>query len=146
MEEKLKKALETAISTFYKRDSALIQIKGTERSCVFRIGIYLHEALMQDDDLKGLSLDCEYNKRGCNSKILNKSQIRPDLIIHKRGTSTSNVLAIEIKGWWNKRNHNKDIEKLKNLTSSDYSYHFAVFVLLGKDEGATRYKYFHNKF
>lgn len=144
MEEKLKQALKEAVHTFYQKDQKLIEIKGTERACVFRIGIYLQEIIKRDDDLKGLSVDSEYNKKRTAPKKLAKALVRPDLIIHERLSDSSNMLAIEFKGWWNKGGHDKDIEKLKNLTDSHYgySYRLAIFVQLGEDENLTKYRYF----
>ena len=60
--------------------------------------------------------------------------VRPDLLIHKRGDNTKNLLVVEFKGWWNK-SKNRDEDKLKSLTSpcDEYHYLLGAFVRLGKE-------------
>ncbi len=142
MDHVLVEALKSAIRTFYCRDFGLIECKGTERSCVFRIGIYLQEIMNRRDELRELSLDNEYNKKEKDPKKLDGTLIRPDLIIHKRGSNDSNKLVVEFKGWWNE--DGDDIEKLEKLTNTDfgYSYGLAIFVRLGKTEKDVKYRYF----
>ncbi|PCJ39716.1 MAG: hypothetical protein COA81_09965 [Alphaproteobacteria bacterium] len=139
----LQKPLKDAIAEFYEKERELLKHKGIEQAMVFRIGIYLNE-LLKKTSLKDHSLDCEYNKKGKDPKteIDDGTAIRPDMLIHKRGSGRdNNILAIEFKGWWN-TNRSKDIEKLKNLTKPNggYKYKLGVFVVL--EERSAEYSFF----
>ena len=138
MNKKLKNIVKQAVQTFYAKDIELIQVKGMEQACVFRIGLYLNEIMKNYPELNDLHLDCEYNKSN-----------RPDLIIHKRNLNNDNAnqhntLVVEFKGWWN--DNLSDIEKLKNFTSPQYGYHYplAIFIKLDKNNNKTIYRYFQN--
>ena len=124
----LKNLIDQALDKFYALDGVLLKndLRGTERSCVFRIGIYLQDIMNDIPELAEYSLDCEYNKSGRSPKRLHDKLIRSDMILHKRSSDAdiidpqSNLLAIEFKGYWSRRS--KDIEKLQKLTDSDYGY------------------------
>ena len=149
MNSKLKNIVKQAVQKFYENDIELVQVKGMEQACVFRIGLYLNEIMKNYPELNHLQLDCEYNKSNRGTKMLAGVKIRPDLIIHKRNLNNNhanqyNTLVIEFKGWWN--NNISDIEKLKNFTSPQYGYHYplAIFIKLGKNHNKTIYRYFQN--
>ena len=132
--EILKKLLEESIGKFYKKDSLLSERKGLEQACVFRIGLYLQERLKKAK-ISDVVVDCEYNKNGDHPKktLMFLEGVRPDLLIHKRGDNTKNLLVAEFKGWWNK-SKNRDEDKLKSLTSpyDEYHYLLGAYVRLGK--------------
>ena len=131
----LKNFLEESIKEFYDKDSLLSERKGMEQACVFRIGLYLQERLKKAK-ISDVVVDCEYNKNGDDPKrtVMFVEGVRPDLLIHKRGDNTKNLLVVEFKGWWNKAK-NRDEDKLKSLTSSKDVYHYLLgaFVRLGKE-------------
>lgn len=131
----LKNFLEESIKEFYDKDSLLSERKGMEQACVFRIGLYLQERLKKAK-ISDVVVDCEYNKNGDHPKrtVMFVEGVRPDLLIHKRGNNTKNLLVVEFKGWWN-RAKNRDEDKLKSLTSSKDVYHYLLgaFVRLGKE-------------
>lgn len=136
--------LKKSITRFYANDSLLVSIRGTERSCVFKIGAYLNE-LVNCELGSDYNVDSEYNKKLKNPKVDHKFKlVRPDLIIHKRNTSdeNANILAIEFKGWWN--NSEKDIEKLKDFTNPKYEYKYklAILIKLNKKQENVVYKFF----
>lgn len=156
----LNKLLNDAISDLYKFDSYLIRhmdISGdgtenihlSERSIVFRYGIYLQDKI-KNTIFKNYNIDCEYNRNidlekkyhDNNGKVLG---CYPDIIIHKRGTNDDNLLVIEIKTWWN-TNTEHDEDKLRDLTkqTSDYRYEYGLSITLGKDENSVKMKWFQN--
>ena len=57
----LKNILKRAINKFYQKDGILLEnnLEGMERSCVFRIGIYLQELMDVHVEFNELNLDCE---------------------------------------------------------------------------------------
>lgn len=90
-EEKLLKALKK----LYKEDGELLKIEASERSIAFRLGIYLDELFGNEE---GLSVDCEYNRKGDKPKALvMKRYTYPDLIVHKREIHKDNRMVLEIK-------------------------------------------------
>ena len=138
--------LKEAVLKAYKYDKSLIEVGGMERAFVFRIGVYLNK-LIRKSYFKGLKLDSEYNKN-LGSRKSTKSfsnGIVPDLIIHKRKSNCCNKIAIEFKGWWERKpsHHYRDIKKLEDLTSQDndneYKYLLGVFVELGKGKATCLY-------
>lgn len=117
------------------------------RSCliILQIGLYINELLKQDEQLKELDLDCEYNKNMSKSKLTPslKKGTRPDLIIHRRNKVKNNFI-IELKGWWNKETL-RDIKKLEEFTTLDkYNYKLGVFVVLTKNFENLKLRFFKN--
>lgn len=145
-QKKLVQLLKTAVNSVYKEDRFLFAYfdgsrKGMEQSFVFRTGIYLND-LMKDTEFKSLDLDSEYNKNLNEVKATSRypDGIRPDLIIHERGSNNQNKLAVEFKGFW-KRNIQKDINKLEDLTNPNgkYKYTIGIFVFIGEKNASYRY-------
>ena len=161
MEKVYKKKVLTNILKFaqldlYNRDQYLIdrktdtsneEIHLSERSIVFRFALYLSNRL-QSSDLRYYDLDCEYNRNidsiktypGYNREM---HACCPDIIIHKRGTNDDNLIAIEVKTWWN-TNTKHDEDKLRHFTNqtSDYRYEYGLSITFGKDEDSVIMKWF----
>lgn len=142
----LKNLLEDSIDEVYAEERFVLgykmqTMKGLEQAFAFRVGIHLQEKI-KITEYKSLDLDAEYNKSLGLSKMLDEFQngIRPDLVLHKRGTHKKNKLAIEFKGYWNKIIE-KDKRKLIGLTSSagDYNYLLGALVLIGKESAEIEY-------
>jgi hypothetical protein len=139
MKNRLIKLLQIAVDECYQHDLFLIQQKGTEQACVARIFYYLQSEINTNDEFtefKGLNLDSEYNKhKDISKKVMPEypNGIRPDILLHKRGSDDFNLLAAEFKTWDNS-NYKNDINKLKVLTDQmgEYNYKLGVFVKLGK--------------
>jgi hypothetical protein len=152
----LKQSIVSAIDELYKKDKYLIAYKPidakndkhvSERSVVFRIGVYLEKYLHSDKRLHGYKLDVEYNRKGYGKKTLpcSPNGTYPDLIIHKRGKQDYNLIVIEFKTWWN-RNNSQDIEKLRGFTkqSGKYKYRYGLSVILEKEKEKNGYICFQN--
>lgn len=60
-------------------------------------------------------------------KNLQNSQIRPDIIIHKRWSNLNNICVFEIKKW---KLDSKDILKLKWFTSSNLNFQYKYWIWL----------------
>ncbi len=141
-------------------DSYLLTENLSERSISHRLGIYRYQAFLASYDV-----DCKYNQfvnTGKNRKYIladrrriveigkiedNSSQeetvigeVLPDIIIHHRGNSEDNLLAIEVKKSKNccqkERRYNEG--KLKRYTSGKYGnllfYKYRVFILIDVGE------------
>lgn len=125
-EEKLLKALKK----LYKEDGELLKIEASERSIAFRLGIYLDELFGNEE---GLSVDCEYNRKGDKPKALvMKRYTYPDLIVHKREIHKDNRMVLEIKS---KAKYDvgfkHDEEKLKAFTKEKpYKYKIGAHIFI----------------
>ena len=82
----------------------------------------------------GWDVDCEYNRKGIETKKLKDIEERddlkksdivfPDIIVHQRNT-TNNLLVIELKK--NDRKSHCDIKKLELFTrDNDYAYYRVI--------------------
>ena len=89
-------AINSCLDKLYKNDSYLIfnysedeRNHVSERSIVFRFGIYFEEFVREK--LPGYNLDSEYNRNKADKKFLPswESGCYPDIIIHKNGGFSS---------------------------------------------------------
>ena len=137
-------SLKNAIEQLYKNDSYLLQSDHElhEQTVSHRLAVYLEKNLRKSPTFRknDFSIDCEYNKNGqepkmiysccyncdvkCFIKSLRKSafevmfdierSVRPDIIVHKRGTNyPNNLLIIELKKKSNSQNAEKEKDKMK---------------------------------
>lgn len=138
--DELKDAINSCLDTLYEKDSYLIINYASdepnhvsERSIVFRFGVYFDQIVRQN--LPEYNLDSEYNRNRVGQKLLPswEAGCYPDIIIHKRGCNDDNLLVIEFKTWWNK-NQSDDKQKIKEFcTSETYNYKYGITVLLTKE-------------
>ena len=130
----------TAIVNLYRYDRELLEVDANERSITHKLAEHLQKEFPE------WHVDCEYNRRGFDTKKLlenisfptenNSSDdteartVFPDIIVHKR-TTPLNLLVIEVK----KDNNNDstiDIQKLMAFGhDQNYCYRFGLFVRLG---------------
>jgi hypothetical protein len=119
-----------AIDRLLEKDDYLLRHDANERSITHRLACYLQEEFPEYD------VDCEYNK-DCDSKnnikMLNTNRrkngrVFPDIIVHKRGTNSKNLLVIEAKKTnGDHGNSNSDREKLYGYLT-EYEYKYALFL------------------
>ena len=139
----IKNIIKSCINQTYTNDIDLILNGGMEQSVSFRFALYLNDAIKNIDYLKDLSIDIEYNKNGSIPKRTPRrlKGSRPDIIIHKRGDNTKNILVFELKGWWNKSSRKKDRIKLEDFTNQEgeYKYNLGVLIDLNKSNSTLEY-------
>ena len=94
----------------------------------------------------GYHVDCEYNRNLADKKSMGESRIRPDIIIHKRGSNEKNFVVIEIKPWWNRDDVIKDEAKLAYLTNQDneFKYKYGLSLLIEQSRVGDKAKIFEN--
>ena len=121
----------------------------SEKSIMFRLGIYLEKYIKEDDDLKKYHLDSEYNRNVDKVKCITndndeEKNIYPDLIIHERGSKENNLIVIELKMYWNEKGVENDYIKLKKLTDpkGDFCYKYGLSIII--KEGCAIPKWFVN--
>lgn len=125
-----RRKFEEAIAALYHKDFAIIEKQCSERSIVFRLGLYV----AQNFEKCGYHVDCEYNRRGAEPKSLKGKRFNfPDVIVHQRGNSENNLLVVEVKTRNDTRlaHFQNDINKLISFTEEGpYSYTGGIHVYI----------------
>lgn len=123
-----------ALNKLKQKDHLLLKVDVNERTISHKLAEYLQE------EFSKLSVDCEYNRHGGITKILDvpkdhinwddteSKTIFPDIVVHDRIIDDENLLVIEIKKSSNKINRQFDITKIKALTMGPYNYKFGLFI------------------
>jgi len=129
--QEIQKKVHITLGVLFKNDSFLLEAEVHERSIAHKLAEYLQ------DEFPDWNVDCEYNKKGRDNKILDGIQecseqkttdrIYPDIIVHIRNTD-KNLLVIEIKT--NNQRDPCDFKKLQLLTKprNGYEYKLGLYV------------------
>ena len=139
-EEILQRMIEESLDLLYQNDGYLIcnhrdrrENHVGERSVAFRFGIYFN--MLSKKNFPEFQVDMEYNRNMDNRKTLPSwhEGCFPDLILHKRGSNSDNLLVIEMKTWWNPHPE-KDKQKIWEFCdiNGKYCYKYGAFILIGK--------------
>lgn len=106
--DEIKEKVRKSLYLLWDNDECLLSIDASERSLMHRLATYI------EPEFREYNVDCEYNREGDEPKRyreivdqLNRAEINaddteaktafPDIIIHKRGNNTDNLLVIEVK-------------------------------------------------
>ena len=143
-----------ALSMLKSNDEFLFEHNVSERSIAHKFAQYLSILF------KGYDVDCEYNsnveadsgkkyigllkdiaahygllREGEKDAEIVYRNVFPDIIVHKRGLNSDNLLIVEMKKSSSNISCDYDIEKLNRYTSPEYentlNYAFGVLVYLG---------------
>lgn len=127
-----------ALQSFLGEDITLLTVNASERSISHKFAEHLQQVFTDK------TVDCEYNRLGERPKTLRRNlfedikeddqdakTVFPDIVIHKRGVQTDNILVIEIKKSNSGVSNDKDMTKLKAFTDSrgDYRYKLGLFIV-----------------
>lgn len=115
--------VKNALKNFFKNECDLFEIGVSERSISHKVAEYLQY------EFSDMKVDCEYNRHGLEidpkkikDKKNNEKIIYPDIVVHKRGVDTNNILVVEIKNHGVSQKYLEDLEwdrwKLKELTKN----------------------------
>jgi hypothetical protein len=120
----IKESIQSAIRHLLKNDLFLLVNNVDEWAITHKFAIYL-EPYFSD-----WHVDVEYNRDKDEIKRDNGKDVRPDIIVHIRGTD-NNILVIEIKKSNNLHSINADKERLCRFTSQrgKYKYLFGSLVI-----------------
>lgn len=153
---KLLELINKTLDVLYDKEAYIFQNDTSEKNMVFHFSRYFID-MLKDINYNDLSVDCEYNKNALSEHkykeiIYNydkkSHKIYPDLILHKRGSNDSNILAIEFKKHTNhsRKAIEKDSLKLKALTSEqgEFKYKIGLFITLGKTRERVKIKKYIN--
>ena len=147
-----------AVDSFLREKPNLLDFDAHEQSMSHRIAFYLERRFA------GLNVDCEYNKHlaGAKELMVQESRdkhcscpscrkrtvqhietdevcFRPDIVVHKRGNDSENLIAIEIK---KKDCCLFDQAKLMVLTKLDGEYHYKLGVFACFPNGSPEYTFY----
>lgn len=81
-------------------------------------------------------VNVEYNREGVDidpKKDLAGKDIIPDILVHKQMTDDFNLVALEVKGYWNKEDRSIDEDKLRRLDDM-HPYKFLYRLELNKEK------------
>ena len=144
-EEEIKKRTRIALGVLQKNDSFLLEQKVHERSIAHKLAEYLQE------QFPDWNIDCEYNRKGIKSKLLEgigecdghrkTNRVFPDIIVHKRNTK-NNLLVVELK----KSNLDPkcDIKKLELFTRMEGEYRYSLGLFIEFEDSQPKLKWLKN--
>ena len=134
--------MNSAIDAFNKNERYLIEYDLSERCICAKFAHYLAIELNKGI-YREYYVDVEYNRTiRRNIKSLEKKNIVVDLIVHKRGID-DNLVCIEMKKCCARQDCiKKDEDRLKKLTSIQYSYMYGlgIMILIKRDGKNNVYK------
>lgn len=128
-------AVNAAINELMRRDRYLLEVDANERSISHRFAIYLER------HFPGYDVDCEYNRDGIDPKEVvwfdtqpttedaDAKTVFPDIIVHKRGEQSRNLLVVEMKKVGNPQPRDRDLGKLRAYRKQ-LGYRRALFLEL----------------
>ena len=124
----LLKLLQHAFTNLIKLDTFVINNKAHEQCISGRLAMYFRECLIKLEN-QNIRVDVEYNRDKndpkCQDQTIthdnNNPYIRPDILIHERGTNNNNILYCEIK-----KNSNSDKDKVKNQVYGNRQYDYGI--------------------
>lgn len=137
-EQTVKNIIGATKTAFLDSESYLLRVNANERSMTHKFAECLQSIFGHEWDV-----DCEYNRFGQNTKMIDEIQyivgtdtdtaetvartVYPDIIVHKRGEEGPNLLVIEAKKDADANDVEKDTQKLRVLKRT-FEYKFAVFL------------------
>ena len=138
--EYIKRKIRKCIDEFYLNESDLLKRENYEVTISCKFSQYLFIEFPKFD------VDCEYDKHINEEKRadeLNRN-VRPDIVIHKRGLDERNLVYIEIKTDHNRESRDEDYKKIKAMTKHDgqYKYAFGIFIDFSKNKADLIIKFF----
>jgi hypothetical protein len=137
-DHEIRHLLRTALGRFVTNDSKLLERNVGERAIAGALARYI-AGLFPDHNV-----DTQYDRHGLEPKTLNlpgmcrgggPKRVVPDIVIHRRGTDDSNLLAVEIKKETNTEPRDCDRAKLRGMRER-FGYRAAVLLDVPAGPGA----------
>lgn len=151
--------IENTIKSVYQFDNQLIKFDVHEQAFAHRFAVYIERNIDLLTPVKKYAVDCEYNRAPTDLEIIFKNAdgtfpisipsideytkknniriIRPDIIVHRRGTNKKNLIVIEIKKDANSGlTKITDAEKIELITSptNDLKYKYGFEIRYSKSK------------
>lgn len=141
----IQKALKSTLLLFWKNDSYLLRHDMNEVTITHKLGCYLQTKY------KNFNVDCEYNRNHDDPKQIQQDgrnrNIKPDIIVHERGSNASNFLVIEAKKL-NNGERESDLEKLQAYLNPPLTYQNSLYIefkthgIIDKDNFIVRLEFY----
>lgn len=133
----IERIINKSLDLLYSKDEELFINELCERSIANKFGLYFYQ-IMQEDICSDYDIDMEYNRHKAGKKTLPDwpKGAYPDLIVHRRGYDTDNLLVIEFKKWdSSKKDIEDDITKLEEFVDcqGEYSYKYGASIIFAKE-------------
>lgn len=113
-----------ALDELCLHDKSLLEYEVHEVAICGRLAMYIQRLFPLYD------VDIEYNRAGIQTKRLDGQDIRPDVVVHRRGNDDSNLLAMELKkAPVSEPDRREDQRKLAGY-QQEFRYRFAIWVEL----------------
>ena len=149
----VKQIMESSLSKLIENDNKLID-QGVKEECInHRLAIYIDEYYRQFCGQKNYCIvDLEYNKnldreenreKEIQDKNGNLIKIRPDILLHKRGSNDNNLIAIETKKVCFRRH---DMVKIQALLKPPFRYLYGFIILYRPLKPEMKVRFFNRKF
>jgi hypothetical protein len=146
-------AVSGALGDIVTKDRDLLSLQAHELALVHRFAVYLEERLREDLRKHKLTIDLDYDRHLDRQKWLpprpdrtedDPRRFRPDLIVHRRGRDTHNILVVE----WKKNASDSVVESLEkriNLLLADNDevpggYGYVLGVLADSSDTCVRWR------
>lgn len=129
----VEKSLDEACEELYRHAKRYIDEKAHERTIVAAVILpFLTKSFPT------WSVDPDYNREGAKmkrnpKKDLHGKLIVPDIVVHEWGPNGRNLVAAQVKGYWNKEDRAEDEDKLRRLAAKHH-YSYLYRIELGKDD------------
>lgn len=130
-EIEIKKVILEILEDIYLNKKNIIDNKLHERTIV---ADYIAPALRSK--FTDFEVNTDYNREGTGrdpKTDLSGNKVVPDIVIHHQGIDEYNLVAMEVKGFWNNQERRIDEEKLQSLNKK-HPYKFLFRIELGKEE------------
>ncbi|MDE6250801.1 MAG: hypothetical protein K2M34_04180 [Alphaproteobacteria bacterium] len=141
----LKALLFESVAKLYANDYYLFTVRGMENACVSRIIYYMQDMLYTDQrfaEWRNHNIDFEYNKSTDGLKVgfyYKKKYLKPDLVLHIRGTDKHNLMVVEFKKGC--KSSDSDITKLRDLTHSYQRYKYVLGCAVSLKKQKVEYRF-----
>lgn len=126
----IERCIRQACDELYREHQLLLRNETHERTIVAQIADYLRP-LFAD-----LAIDPDYNRMGYEAepkRALDGRRLVPDIVIHERGSRQGpNLVAIQVKGFWNREDRAKDERDLRDLAAA-FHYEHLYRLELGRE-------------
>lgn len=131
----IERIINKSLDLLYSKDKILFEKELCERSIAYKFGLYFSQFMQEEKP--SYDIDMEYNRHKAGEKKLpcKPNGTIPDLIVHRRGEDTDNLLVTEFKKWdSSKKDIQEDLKKLEEFVDclGKYSYKYGASIIFAK--------------
>jgi len=128
--EQVRRFVERAVESFLRNELGLLEDDVHEQTITSALAYHLRQQFGSKWDI-----DCEYNREEGKTKRLGGRPVKPDIIVHRRN-STTNILVIE--GKKSKTLKSDDLDELRKFKDAK-GYPFAALICFQTGRGLRSY-------